>query len=312
VRRLTTATAAAAVAAVLLLAGCSGSGSDGDPTPTGSATSTGIPTATAADVAALDAVKVEGDLGKEPKLTFKQPFSVTAPVARVDVKGTGTKLKDGQVLTVNYVAVNGKDGSSLGTTYGADPQSITLGSPDIIEALNQTLKGQKIGARVLLAVPAQEMTLMSIEVVDARTIPTRAEGEPVAPVAGLPTVTLAKNGEPSITPVKGAPPADLKAQPLIKGAGPAVEAGQTLTLHYTGWLWDGTEFDSSWDGAPFSTEIGSGKVIPGWDQGLVGQTVGSQVLLVVPPALGYGDAGSGDKIPGDSTLVFVVDILDAS
>ena len=190
--------------------------------------------------------------------------------------------------------------------------SITLGSDDIIEALNETLADQQVGARVLLAVPADQVTLMAIEVVDARTIPARAEGEPVAPVAGLPTVKLADNGEPSITPVDGPPPADLKAQPLIKGAGPAVVSGQTLTLHYSGWLWDGTAFDSSWDGAPFSTKIGTGAVIPGWDQGLVGQTVGSQVLLVIPPALGYGDAGSGEKIPGDSTLVFVVDILDAS
>lgn len=309
-RRLTTATAAATLAAVLLLAGCSGAGSESDPTPT--STSTGIPTASAADVAALEAVEVEGEVGAEPTLTFEQPFTVSAPVARLDVEGTGAALEDGQVLSIDYVAVNGEDGSALGTTYGAEPESLTLGSGDIIEALNETLAGQKVGVRVLLAVPAEQTTVMAIEVVDARTIPTRAEGEAVAPVKGLPTVTLAENGEPSITPVDGEPPAELVVQPLIKGDGPAVESGQTLTLQYSGWLWDGTAFDSSWDGEPFTTTIGTGAVIQGWDQGLVGQTVGSQVLLVIPPELGYGDAGSGEKIPGGSTLVFVVDILDAS
>ena len=74
--------------------------------------------------------------------------------------------------------------------------------------------------------------------------------------------------------------------------------------------WDGTEFDSSWGGTPFQTTIGAGMVIAGWDQGLVGKTVGSQVLLVIPADLGYGAAGSG-SIPGGATLVFVVDVLAA-
>ena len=102
-------------------------------------------------------------------------------------------------------------------------------------------------------------------------------------------------------------------QVLIKGAGPAVTAGQTITVHYTGVKWDGKQFDSSWDRAqPLDTPIGTGSVIPGWDEGLLGQTVGSQVLLVVPPDKGYGTSGSSDgKIKGTDTLVFVVDILDA-
>jgi peptidylprolyl isomerase len=103
-------------------------------------------------------------------------------------------------------------------------------------------------------------------------------------------------------------------QPLIKGAGPVVQAGQTITVHYTGAIWaTGKTFDSSWDsGTPAEFSIGTGEVISGWDEGLVGQTVGSQVLLVVPPDKGYGATGSSDgTISGTDTLVFVVDILDA-
>ena len=112
-----------------------------------------------------------------------------------------------------------------------------------------------------------------------------------------------------------APPDTLVVQPLITGTGPVVTAGQTITVHYTGVIWDsGKKFDSSWDGgAPVDFAIGEGQVIAGWDQGLVGQTVGSQVLLVIPPALGYGESGQPDAgISGTDTLVFVVDILDAA
>jgi len=92
-----------------------------------------------------------------------------------------------------------------------------------------------------------------------------------------------------------------------------VETGQTITVHYTGVLWDtGEVFDSSWEsGSAASFPIGTGGVIAGWDKGLVGRTVGSQLLLVIPPADGYADAGSGSTIPPGATLVFVVDILDA-
>ncbi len=140
-------------------------------------------------------------------------------------------------------------------------------------------------------------------------------GEAVPPVDGLPTVTLADNGKPTITVPSGvAAPTSLVVQPLIKGTGAVVEAGQTVSVHYTGVIWDaGKQFDSSWDrNAPLETVIGKGQVIAGWDEGLVGQTVGSQVLLVVPPDKGYGTTGTSDgSIKGTDTLVFVVDILDA-
>ena len=83
-----------------------------------------------------------------------------------------------------------------------------------------------------------------------------------------------------------------------------------MTAHYTGMLLDGTVFDSSWDRGSPSTFSLQG-VIPGWTQGLAGQTVGSQVLLVIPAELGYGEQGSGGTIPPNSPLVFVVDILAA-
>ncbi len=154
---------------------------------------------------------------------------------------------------------------------------------------------------------------MAIEVADARADPDARRGRgrrrppPACPSSPSPR-TAPRASSRSTAP----PPTELVVQPLITGTGPAVESGQNVTFQYSGWLWDGTPFDSSWEnGSPFTTTIGAGQVIQGWDQGLVGQPVGSQVLLVIPPALGYGDTEQG-AIPAGSTLVFVVDILDAS
>ncbi len=320
-RRLATATVSAAVVSLLVLTGCSGTGSGDDASPTPSerasespAADDGQPEATPEDVAALEAVTVEGEAGSEPTLTFEQPFTVSAPVARVVTPGTGAALEEGQKLSMNFRQVSGEDGTTVATTYGQTPAELPLGDPQVFAALSEALTGQAIGVRLLFASPGQDgsTSIMALEVADARTLPTRAEGTPVEPAAGLPTVTLADDGVPSITPVEGEPPAELVVQPLITGTGPAVESGQNVTFQYSGWLWDGTPFDSSWDKpSPFTTPIGAGQVIQGWDQGLVGQPVGSQVLLVIPPDLGYGGEDRG-TIPANSTLIFVVDILDAS
>ncbi|GIG20870.1 peptidylprolyl isomerase [Cellulomonas chitinilytica] len=314
-RRTTTARGLAAATLALALsfslAACTGDSSD---SPSASPSASGGADA-AADKAALAKVKLEGEPGKEPTITLpSKPFNVTSFVARMVEDGDGAAIEDGQNLAVDMLVVDGKDGSTQGSTYAdGKPQTLTAGATTITE-LDDVIKGSHVGARILLALAAQDTTqVYSLEIVDAKTIPARAEGEAVPPVAGLPAVTLDDTGAPSITPVAGDAPADLIIQPLIKGAGPAVEAGQTVTVKYTGWLWDGTKFDSSWDSnSTFPVEnVGQAQVISGWNKGLVGQTVGSQVLLVVPPSEGYGDQDKG-TIPPNSTLVFVVDILDAA
>src|SRR5690606_2224104 len=129
--------------------------------------------------------------------------------------------------------------------------------------------------------------------------------------AGLPEITLDATGKPSVDFTGAVESSALVSQLLIEGEGELVEVGDSLTVHYTGWLWDGEQFDSSWDrGAPSTFGLVSGGLIEGWVQGLDGVPVGSQVLLVIPADLGYGAEGSGD-IPGGATLVFVIDVLAA-
>jgi peptidylprolyl isomerase len=192
----------------------------------------------------------------------------------------------------------------------------------------KALVGQTVGSRVVVAIaPKDGLTEGGASagvqkndtllfVMDLRGVqPTRATGTAVTPPAGLPTVELNAKGKPTVTIPESEPPRELVVQPLIRGDGPVVNAGQQLTVQYRGLLWrDGKTFDSSWaSGAPATFSVGTDQLIDAWDEGLVGQTVGSQVLLVVPPAKGYGAGGQpAAGIKGTDTLVFVVDILDAT
>ena len=98
---------------------------------------------------------------------------------------------------------------------------------------------------------------------------------------------------------------------LRVGEGEEAAQGDTVVVHYTGWLPDGMQFDSSRErGEPFSFVLGEGRVIPGWEEGVAGLRVGGQRRLVIPPDLGYGPIGAGDVIPPDATLIFEVELLE--
>ncbi len=105
-------------------------------------------------------------------------------------------------------------------------------------------------------------------------------------------------------------PDGLKYVDEAVGKGPLPRTGQTVTVHYVGTLRDGTKFDSSRDrGEPFSFPIGAARVIPAWDEGVATMRVGGRRKLIVPPALGYGATGAGDKIPPNATLIFDIELL---
>jgi peptidylprolyl isomerase len=238
----------------------------------------------------------------------------------------------GQRVTIDYLGVNGTDAKEFDTSYGKDKATFNLDDGSIIKGMVEGLSGVKVGSRVLIAVPPKDgygtagqpdagigptdTLLFVIDVKSASTVLKRAAGAAVKPKSGLPKVTLEKKtGKPTITLPKSKAPATLVVQPLINGTGAKVIKGQTITVHYTGVIWPGGKvFDSSWaKDTPATFPIGIGKVITGWDQGLVGKKVGSQILLVIPPDKGYGVAGKPEaNIKGTDTLVFVVDILDAA
>lgn len=108
-------------------------------------------------------------------------------------------------------------------------------------------------------------------------------------------------------------PSGLKYTEIKEGTGAQPQAGQTVSVHYTGTLEDGTKFDSSRDrNQPFSFKLGAGQVIKGWDEGLSTMKVGGQRQLIIPPGLGYGSRGAGGVIPPNATLIFDVELLKIS
>jgi len=320
VRRTSLVRAAAAATVAIAVAGglaaCGGSGGSSDATDTATAGADATPSASVAadhpaDVAAVDKIVVTGDAGKEPKVTLpSKPFTVTTTVVRTLSNGTGAAVTKGQVATLQEFIVSGADGSTAQSSYSSTPLTITAGESSGLTEFDAALTKAHVGARILVADAQSGSTYVYVfELTGAKDVPARASGTAVAPKAGLPTVTLDKNGKPSLAKPTGTAPTALTVQPLIKGKGATVKDGDNVVVKYTGWLWNGTQFDSSWDkDSTFSFAVGKGNVISGWDKAVVGQTIGSQILIVVPPSEGYGSTAQG-SIPANSTLVFVVDIL---
>lgn len=309
--------AALAVAATLTLAAC---GSD-DPDP-------------AAQESGLDDVSVSetADDATTPEVEFT-PGSVTVAETehRVLTQGDGEALTSTDLVSFDYAVFSATSGDELGSSFPDNPVGLDLADQTVLPGLSSSLTGQKIGSRVLIAVPPAEgygeagnpglgvggddTLLFLVDIISAITPLDEATGTAVEPKKGLPTAKVTAGEPATITIPDGfKAPKTTTVQPLIEGAGEKVESGQTVRVAYTGVTTrDGEVFDSSAssDAGFIEVPIGVGNVIKGWDTGLVGQPVGSRVLLVIPASEGYGDEGSPPSIEGGDTLVFVVDILAA-
>ena len=122
-----------------------------------------------------------------------------------------------------------------------------------------------------------------------------------------------KKEEPAAAANTVKTPSGLAYVELVQGCGLSPVAGKQVKVHYTGWLENGTKFDSSVDrGEPFIFTIGAGQVIPGWDEGVMSMKVGGKRKLIIPSQLGYGSAGAGGVIPPNATLIFEVELLDVA
>ncbi len=125
------------------------------------------------------------------------------------------------------------------------------------------------------------------------------------------TPTAAPASPPALTLTPTVTADNLQIMVVQPGSGATAEAGKFVCVAYTGWLSDGTKFDSSLDrGQLFGFAVGTGRVIKGWDEGVVGMKVGEKRRLIIPPALGYGAGGSPPVIPANATLIFDVQLLD--
>lgn len=270
-----------------------------------------------------NAVKVSGDFGDTPKLTFPTPFAIDKTQTRVLKPGTGAVVRSGSV-EINYFAVNARTGKKFDESYSSK-QTASFSLDGVIPGFSKGLTGQKVGSRVLIAVAGPDgydptggnaqaginvgdTLLFTVDIVSAQ-LPGPV-GDTVTPPDGLPTVTEA-GGVPAIKVPKTDAPSKLVVQPLIKGKGKKVATTDQVVTNYRAVSWtDGAKVFDTYGAAPETSAVSA--TIPGLVEALVGQPVGSRVLVVVPPAQGYPDGNATPKVDKNVTLVFVVDILFAA
>jgi peptidylprolyl isomerase len=277
-------------------------------------------------------VTATGAFGKAPTVTIPNATANGPLYIKTVIQGTGPKLTTSQALLGNFVLYDwsGTVHRLVGSTYTSG--SPTLFAGQLLPGLEKSLIGQKIGSRVLAVIPPAEAfaaqgharigvkpgdtVIFVVDLIKPYSNTQDVSGTQTSDGGGsLPTVKAGAAGKvPTITIPKTAAPKTLQVKDLITGTGPVVKKGQFIVIQYTGAIWrTGQVFDSSWSRAqPWGTPIGENAVIKGWDMGLVGQRVGSRVLLVIPPADGYESQGGQPSagIAKEDTLAFVVDILD--
>lgn len=292
----------------LLLSGCAG-GEQPSPDASGSAD---LCAAVADSGAASEAVDVTGEVGAPSTVSFDAPLEIDERQVSVVEAGGGEKVAAGDFVTYALSAFDPETGDEIATA-GYEPGEMFPSqiSPDSV--LGQTLGCNPIGTRVVAAFPKTDETAAEIYVLDLLSVvPTAAWGEPQDPVAGMPEVTLADNGAPTVTVPEGELPTKTTVASLKKGDGYEVQAGDAVLIQYWGVRWStGESFDSTWDkgGVPYAERTTA--FVPGFQKALEGQTVGSQALVVIPPADGYGEGEINTTDLKGETLIFVVDILGA-
>jgi peptidylprolyl isomerase len=220
-------------------------------------------------------------------------------------EGEGSPAESGEVVTVHYTGWL-EDGAKFDSSIDRGrPLSFSLGAGMIIPGWDEGVTGMKVGGKRQIVIPPElaygsegaggvippdTTIILDVEMVDI------TPGSPDAPAEVDPDEYVVTDS-------------GLKYYDLVEGDGAEAEPGQTVLVHYTGWLEDGTKFDSSLDrGQPFTFVLGSGQVIAGWDEGVAGMKVGGRRQLVIPADLGYGAQGSGGTIPPNATLIFDVEL----
>jgi FKBP-type peptidyl-prolyl cis-trans isomerase len=306
--------------ACLVIAGC------GSSKPSASSSSS------AAANNANSSVTVGGAFGATPAVKIPKLDANNKLTVKTVIPGTGTTITKSDAMAANFVLYfwSGKTSTLKANTFTQNP---TVIGGTMLPGLETALIGQKVGSRVLAVIPPAEgygtsgnsqlgitgstTLVFVIDVIKSYADTASASGAQESAGGGsLPTVTAHTGGAPTITIPANDPPSGLVTKTLIKGSGPKLAKGQYVIAQYTGYIWRTKKvFDSSWSsGSPFGFVIGASpeQVISGWDTGLAGQTVGSRVMLVIPPKDAYGTAGASQAgITAKDTLVFVVDIIDA-
>ncbi|WP_395245406.1 FKBP-type peptidyl-prolyl cis-trans isomerase [Agromyces sp. MMS24-K17] len=311
---------ALAASAALLLAGCTG----GDPESTPSPTAAAGECTTAPSGAASESVKVDGDFGQTPTADFTVPLEADELQTTVVIEGDGDATKPGDTANVVITMFNGTSGEQL----VSQPATLGIADETLLESFRAAIDCQPYGTRTVTVAPpaslygetgnesigvaAGDSVVIVADVVDEYVEP---EAEPLPTPSewteNVPEVTQNGDAAPTITIPDAAPSTELQLKVLEQGDGATVADGDSVTVNYVGINWDTKEtFDSSFDRGEPATFTTSG-VIPGFGAALVGQQVGTKLIVTIPPELGYGTEESSNGL-GGHTLVFYVEILDSA
>jgi peptidylprolyl isomerase len=301
------------IAVITALAGCGGSAS----TPT---------------VNANAAVKISGAAGKAPTVSIPASKAASGLVTKTLTAGSGPVVPPTDSILANFAVYlwRGKTHKLLFSSYTSTPEVLPVKIG--LTGLQTALSSAKVGSRVMAVLPPKfgygpqgnsqigvkptDTLVWVVDVLQAFAPTQSATGQHVTDGGGsLPKITAATGTGPQIAVPKSAPPSKLVVKTLIKGTGAPVQAGASLVVRYVGSIWrTGKVFNDNWPSLAQPTTPPNvftlGQLIPAWNTGLLGVPIGSRVMLVVPPAEGYGKSGQASAgIKPTDTLVFVIDIL---
>lgn len=275
----------------------------------------------------LGNVTITGDVGKAPKVEWEGRVAPEDIETEVVTEGDGEVIEEGDGALAHIWIGNGFTEEEAYSSYESEAPQLLVG--DVSEPFKKALEGHKVGSRVAVASLAEEAFGEAgnsqlgignkdglVFVVDLLgRVGDAPSGEEREPAKWAPSIV---ESDGVVTGFDFAdankPSKNLLDTTLVKGDGPVVKSGQTIAVDYLGQVYDAKQpFDESFSSDPASFPIGVGQVVAGWDKALVGKTVGSRVILSIPPADGYGKEGNKDAgIKGTDTLFFVIDILAAA
>ena len=338
-RRAPVSRVLAAVVLTASLAACSDAGSSADGQETGSSTTAPDAETDASTTGSSSdgefPVTVSGDLGAEPDVEFASPLDVDETVSEIVIEGDGEPVADNTPVLLDLYLANGATGEKLGASFDSgEPVATRLSADLVFPAAYEALVGQPVGTRVAVVAQPEDgygpdgMPQLGLEpdqdlvvVVDLLSAapteyPRLPQGERQRVPDLLPSIQTDNGAVTGLdfSTAAAQPPKGLKLYYVVKGDGEPIEAPRFAAFNYFGQVWGADEpFDQSFDADPLVQPVGLGQFIEGWDTGLIGVPAGSRVMLVVPPAQGYGAQGQPSAgIGGDDTMIFVIDVLAVS
>ena len=245
-------------------------------------------------------IEVTGEFGRRPQVAFDAPLDIRAPSTEVLIEGEGKTLEEDDPALLAVVALSASTGEVVDESYAREPRSLTL--TEEAGPLYEELLGKREGTRLLYlsqgTVTRPEPVVVVYDVLHSQA--WGEEGDPAEDAGELPEVTRAEDGRPEVTIPDEDPPSQLRVVTLIKGEGPQIQEGGSLTAHYTSVEWSsGEEFDSTWGEKLAPPAIPFTGLIPAWQDGLSDATVGSQIMIIAPPEAAFGS----------DTVVFIIDVL---